>query len=68
MVCNVVFLFTVPEKTYSPVTRYTREQLIALRKSSTVLPSMKNMSDIVSLETQEPVCFTKLEPEDVSPR
>lgn len=24
------------------------------------------MSEIVSLESQEPVCFTKLEPEDVT--
>jgi pyrimidine deaminase RibD-like protein len=45
--------------------RYTREQLIALRKSSSILPSMKAMTEICSVESQEPVCFTKLEPEDV---
>jgi hypothetical protein len=48
------------------VTRYTREQLIALRRPSSILPSMKVMSEVSSLETQEPVCFTKLEPEDVN--
>lgn len=47
------------------VTRYTREQLIALRKSSKILPSMTVMTEISSVTQLDPVCFTKLEPEDV---
>ena len=47
------------------VIRFTREQLISLRKDSRLLPSMATMPDIVSHETLSPVCFSRLEPEDV---
>lgn len=48
------------------VIRFTREQLIALRKDSKILGSMGQMSDIVCYSQQNPVCFSRLEPEDVS--
>lgn len=47
------------------VIRFTREQLISLRKESRVLSSLLPMVDIVSTDSLSPVCFSRLEPEDV---
>jgi len=54
------------ENNFLVVIRFTREQLIALRKSSGILPSMTVMTEISSVDQLDPVCFTKLEPEDVT--
>ena len=48
------------------VIRFTREQLIALRKDSKILTGMSSMNEIISLTQQNPVCFSRLEPDDVS--
>jgi hypothetical protein len=51
-----------PRKT---VIRFTREVLIAKRKPSSLMACMANLSDIVSENPADPVCFETLEPEDV---
>lgn len=50
----------------STVVRFTKEELLELRKpANKILPSMSDMLEILSLTTMDPVCFEKLEPEDV---
>lgn len=48
------------------VIRFTREVLIAKRKPSSLMACMAVLTDVVSEEPSDPVCFETLEPEDVS--
>lgn len=47
------------------VIRFTREVLIAKRKPSSLMACMAVLTDVVSEEPSDPVCFETLEPEDV---
>lgn len=47
------------------VIRFTKEEMLSLRKPSKILSSMSDMLEMVSLTTQDPVCFEKLDPDDV---
>jgi hypothetical protein len=48
------------------VIRYTKEEMMTLRKPSKILRSMSDMLEVVSLERLNPVCFEKFDPDDVS--
>lgn len=48
------------------VIRFTKDDMLALRKSSKMLSCMSDMLEVVSLTALEPVCYERLEPEDVS--
>lgn len=48
------------------VFRYTKEEMMTLRKPSKILRSMSDMLEVASIERLNPVCFEKFEPEDVS--
>lgn len=45
--------------------RFTREMIIAMRKSSKMLDGLSRVQDIIVPDAQDPVCFTTLEPEQV---
>ena len=46
--------------------RFLKEEMLNLRiKNTKVLPSMSDMLEVVSLTCLDPVCFEKLDPEDV---
>ena len=47
------------------VIRFTKDEILSLRKPSKILSSMSEMLDVVSISILDPVCFTRLEPEDV---
>jgi hypothetical protein len=47
------------------VIRYTREQIISMRKQAPILQRMINIQEVVTEKIQDPVCFEPLEPEDV---
>ena len=45
--------------------RYTKEEMMTLRKPSKILRSMSDMLEVASLERLNPVCFEKFDPDDV---
>ncbi len=47
------------------VIRFSKEEMLSLRKPSKILSSMSDMLEMVSLSTLDPVCFEKLDPDDV---
>jgi len=48
------------------VIRYTKEEIMTLRKPMKMLRSMTDMLEVASIERLNPVCFEKFEPDDVS--
>lgn len=48
------------------VIRFTKDDMLALRKPpSKILSVMSDMLEVVSLTALDPVCFDKLDPDDV---
>ena len=54
----LLFLFTV--------TRFTKEEMMTFRQPVNILGFMADMTDVISTERLNPVCFERFEPEDVS--
>lgn len=48
------------------VTRFTKEEILALRVETKVLPSLVELADIISVESFPPVCLQPFDFEDVS--
>lgn len=47
------------------VIRFTKEEMLGGRKPSRMLASMSDMLEVCSVTALDPVCFEKLDPEDV---
>jgi hypothetical protein len=47
------------------VIRFTKEEMLGARKPCRMLSSMSDMLEVVSLTALDPVCFEKLDPDDV---
>jgi hypothetical protein len=43
-----------------------KEEMMTFRQSAKILGSMTEMTEVVSLDRLNPVCFERFEPEDVS--
>ena len=48
------------------VVRFTKEEILALRVETTVLPSLIELTDIISVESLPPVSLQPLDFEEVS--
>ena len=48
------------------VIRFTKEEMMTFRQPVPILSFMADMTDVVSQERLNPVCFERFEPEDVS--
>lgn len=47
------------------VIRYSKEEMMTYRQPVKMLSSMAELTEILSTERQNPVCFERFEPEDV---
>lgn len=48
------------------VIRFTKDELLTRRKEEKILPSITHLVEIIADNRQDPVTFTKLDPDDVS--
>ena len=47
------------------VIRYSREEILALKKPSKILPEMEPLAELVYPGQQDPECYKKLDNDDV---
>ena len=47
------------------VIRFAKDEILELRKHTRFLESMSDMMEVLSVETLDPVCFVRFDPEDV---